>query len=316
MGEFKLPEMRVTHRQIEAFRALMLTGSMTEAARVLSVTQPAVSKIITQLEEELGFALFERRQGKLEPTADAFILNAEVKQSYSGLNRVMRAARRIKNRTGGSLRIAVLPTLATGFIVQVVRQLFEQGQDLHLSIQAYGSEEIADLVASGLYDLGFAMTPIDTGRVQIGPVLSVPSFCILPEGHRLSDHDEISVVDLDGENFIATAEGTTSRLRTDALFTSMNVARNIMLEARWSMTISELVHAGLGCSVVDGFTAASFARQGGTVRPLKERLDFTFVYVTSQVSAKSNVLKDFLEAFDLEFNRFRSELLVDKLDTR
>ncbi|WP_045025051.1 LysR substrate-binding domain-containing protein [Rhizobium nepotum] len=308
--------MRVTHRQIEAFRALMLTGSMTEAARVLSVTQPAVSKIITQLEAELGFGLFERRQGKLEPTAEAYILNAEVKQSYSGLERVMRAARRIKNRTGGSLRIAVLPTLATGFIVQVVQQLFGQGHDLHLSIQAYGSEEIADLVASGLYDLGFAMTPIDTSRVQIGPVLSVPSFCILPAGHRLAHHEQISVIDLDGENFIATAEGTTSRLRTDALFTSMNVTRNVLIEARWSMTISELVLAGLGCSVVDGFTAASFARLGGTVRPLKERLDFTFAYVTPQMSAKPSVLKQFLEAFNLEFERFRSDLLNGGLDAR
>ena len=66
--------MRITHRQIEAFRALMVSGSMTEAAQYLSVTQPAVSKIISQLESELGFSLFERRQGKLSPTDDGYIL--------------------------------------------------------------------------------------------------------------------------------------------------------------------------------------------------------------------------------------------------
>jgi len=286
----------------------MLTGSMTEAARALSVTQPAVSKIISQLEEELGFALFQRRQGKLDPTDDAFILNAEVKQSYSGLERVMRAARRIKNRTGGSLRLAVMPTLATGFIVQVAHQLFEHGNDPHLSIQAYGSEEIADLVASGLYDLGFAMTPIDASRVQVGPVLSVPSFCILPPLHRLTSLAEISVTDLDGERFISTAEGTASRLRTDALFTTLNVTRNILIEARWAVTISELVQAGLGCSIVDGFTAATFAKHGGIVRPLKERLDFTFAHVTAQTSARSNVLRQFLEAFDLKFAEFQTQL--------
>ncbi len=286
----------------------MLTGSMTEAAQALSVTQPAVSKIISQLEEELGFSLFNRRQGKLEPTDDAYILNAEVKQSYSGLDRVMRAARRIKNRTGGSLRLAILPTLSTGFIIRVVHRVLSRNSDVHLNLQTYGSEEIADLVASGLYDLGFAMTPIDTSRVEVGPVLSVPSFCILPAGHRLADKGELSIVDLDGENFISTAEGTASRLRTDALFTSLNVTRNILIEARWSRTIAELVQTGIGCSIVDGFTASTFAQAGGIVRPIKERLDFTFASVVPKAPSKSYALRLFLEAFEGEFELFTRDL--------
>ena len=307
--------MRLTHRQIEAFRALMLTGSMTEAARLLSVTQPAVSKIMSQMEEELGFALFDRRQGRLSPTEDAYILFAEVKQSYSGIERVIRAARRIKDRTGGYLRLAVLPTLATGFIVQVVRRICESGDDLQLSLQAYGSEEVVDLVASGLYDLGFATTPVDNGRVQVGPVMSVPSFCILPPQHRLARRSALSIADLAGENFIATAEGTASRLRIDSLFTSMNVARNVLIEARWSLTISELVQAGLGCSIVDGFTASTFAERGGIVKPIQERLDFSFVHVTRQSSTNSHVLKRFHDAFDVEFDGFRSHLLKGEFST-
>ncbi len=301
--------MRVTHRQIEAFRALMLCESMTEAAHLLSVTQPAVSKIISQLEQELGLALFNRRQGKLSPTDNAFILYAEVKQSYAGLERVMRAARRIKNRTGGNLRLTVFPSLATGFIVQVVRRIYASGNDLQLTLQAHSSEEVPDLVASGLYDLGFATTPVYSARVHVGPVLSIPSFCILPPHHRLEKRSEISVLDLEGERFIATAEGTSSRLRTDALFTSMNIARNVLIEARWSLTISDLVQADLGCSIVDGFTAFAFAKRGGIVRPIKERLDFTFVSVMRQTSTISNALKQFNEAFDLEFDAFRTCLL-------
>lgn len=301
--------MRPTHRQIEAFRALMLSESMTDAARLLSVTQPAVSKIISQLEEELGLALFDRRQGKLSPTDDAHILYAEVEQSYSGLERVTRVARRIKNRTGGNLRLALMPALATGFIVQVVQRLYESDSDLHLSLQAYGSEEIVDLVASGLYDLGFATTPVDTTRIHTGPVMSVPSFCILPPHHRLANKSEISVFDLEGEKFIVTAEGTPSRLRTDSLFTSLNVSREILIEARWSLSISELVQAGLGCSIVDGFTASTFADKGGTVRPLKERLDFNFVHIAPQSSTNSNALKQFHDAFEMEFDKFRTGLL-------
>lgn len=305
-----LPNIRPTHRQIEVFRALMLSESMTEAARHLSVTQPAVSKIISQLEEELDFSLFDRRQGKLSPTDEAQILYSEVEQSYRGLERVIRAAKRIKNRTGGNLSVAVMPAMATGFIVQVIKKLYENSNNVHLSLQAYGSEEIVDLVASGLYDFGITTTPIDSTRIHSGEIMSVPSFCILPPHHLLIEKNEISVFDLEGEKFIATAEGTPSRLRIDSLFTSMNVSREVFIEARWSLSISELVQAGLGCSIVDGFTASTFADRGGIVRPLKEKMDFVFVSVAPQSSPSSNLVKQFHEIFEIEFEKFRTSLLT------
>ena len=281
---------------------------MTEAAQFLSVTQPAVSKIISQLEMELGFSLFERRQGKLSPTDDGYLLYSEVEQSFSGLDRIKRAAKRIQDRTAGSLRLAVLPTFATGFIAHVAKRLFQTVGGLQLSIQAYNSEEAVELVASGLCELGFAMTPVDARHVHVGPVMAVPSFCILPPSHHLQDHDEVSVTDLAGETFIATAEGTSSRLRTDALFASMNLSRRIQTEARWSLTISEFVQAGLGCSIVDGFAAASFADRGGIVRPLSEKLDFTFVCITHQSAIRSRTINLFNEAFEAEFEAFQEHL--------
>ena len=308
-----MAQMRITHRQIEAFRALMMTGSMTEAAQLLSVTQPAVSKIISQLESEARFSLFDRRQGKLKPTDEAYILYAEVKQSYNGLDRVMLAAQRIQSGIGGSLRVAVLPTLASGFLVEVVRKLYADGNDLQLSLQAFGSEEIADLVASGMYDIGFSTTPVDTSRVNVGSVLSVPSFCILPPGHRLTDKKEISLLDLNGERFIAIAEGVPSRLRSDALFTSMNVSRNIVIEARWSLTIADLVQAGLGCSIVDGFTAHTLAARGGTVRPITEALDFTFVQVTRKSASRTAALRRFEGLFESSFREFKQNLTISNI---
>lgn len=280
---------------------------MTSAARLLSVTQPAVSKIISQLELEIGFSLFDRMQGKLSATEDAYSLYAEVEKSYTGLERVVRSAQRIKNRSGGNLRLAMLPTLATGFLTRVITQLCKDN-DVQLSIQMSSSDEIVDLVASGLCDIGFAMTPVNAANVQVGPIMSVPSFCILPPDHLLCAKQEISVLDLEGEDFIATAEGTSSRLRTDALFSSLNVPRTIQIEARWSLTIADLVQAGLGCSIVDGFTAATFAKRGGQVRPLKDNLDFTFVSVAPLSGQRSGILREFFKIFNDEFDSFHKEL--------
>lgn len=301
--------MRITHRQIEAFRALMLSETMTEAAQLLSVTQPAVSKIITQLELELGFSLFVRSQGKLTPTDDCYILYSEVERSFTGIEQIKRAAKRIQDRTAGGLRIAVLPTFASTFIARVVKRLYSSVSTIQLSIHACNSDEAVELVASGLCELGFTITPVDARHVHAGPVMSVPSFCILPSDHHLRDQDEVSVQDIAGENFIATAEGTSSRLRIDALFASMNITREIRTEARWSLTISEFVQSGLGCSIVDGFTAANFADRGGLVKPLREKLDFTFVCITPRFAVETSAIRHFNHAFDLEFDEFKKTLL-------
>ncbi|WP_138464370.1 LysR substrate-binding domain-containing protein [Poseidonocella sp. HB161398] len=300
-----MSEQRLTHRQIEAFRAVMVAASVTEAARMLSVTQPAVSKILTQLEATLGFALFERRQGGLKPTDAAFSLYTEVERSYSGLERVSRAAHRIRNRSAGRLRIAALPTFSLAFLGRVVIRMRAEHPAIQLSLQNYNSEEVVDFVAAGLCDLGFAMTPVDRNRVDVGPLMSVPAFCILPPGHRLAALPRISVRDLEGEEFIATSEGTSSRLRTDALFDSLNVARRVNVDARWSATIAELVEAGLGASIVDAFAAWQFAGRGGTVRPLEERLDFTFVCVQPRQGTGGGLARIFLDTFAEELAAFR-----------
>lgn len=301
--------MRPTHRQIEAFRALMISGSMTEAARILSVTQPAISKIISQLELELGFPVFSRRQGRLKPNDSAFILYAEVEKSYSGLEQITRVARRIKEQSGGNLRVAVMPTLATGFIASLISRAYQESpEELHISLEAHSSDEIANMVASGLFDVGFATTPIDDTRVVMGPILSVPSFCIFPEGHYLNGREEISLTELEGEKFVSTAEGTPSRIRIDSLFSSMNVTRKIVGDARWSLTIADMVQAGLGCSVVDGFTASTVLRRGGSVKRLKERLDFPFTYLVRTDDVQQGILSGFLDMFRAEFEEFKTHL--------
>jgi DNA-binding transcriptional LysR family regulator len=90
---------------------------------------------------------------------------------------------RIKNRSGGNLRLAMLPTPATGFLTRVMTQLCKN-HDVQLSIQMSSSDEIVDLVASGLCGIGFAMTPVNAANFQVGPIMSVPSFCILPPAVR------------------------------------------------------------------------------------------------------------------------------------
>lgn len=287
----------LTMRQIEAFRAVMLTTNMTEAGRMLSVTQSAISKIMRELEEEVGFSLFARRKGGLEPTPDAFALFEEVQRSFSGLDKIARAARRIRHREGGRLRIAAMPALTSGFLQMVVRSFAENGHDAEVSVDTYNSPEVVDLVAAGHYDVGFAMTPVDTEHVMHGPVMSVNCVCLVPEGHPLCQKSVVSIKDLEGEAFISLAEATTTRLKIDGLFASENIIRSKLYEARWSVSVASFVAEGLGCAIIEPFSAKLFRANGVKTIPMEELISFSFVDVTPKPKKPNLLTTDFVKCF-------------------
>ena len=87
--------MGLTLRQIDAFRAVMLTGTATEAAQVLGISQPAISRLVSDLEQEIGFKLFDRVGRRVVPTAEAQILIEEVKRALTGLDQIRETASEI-----------------------------------------------------------------------------------------------------------------------------------------------------------------------------------------------------------------------------
>ncbi|RYF75321.1 MAG: LysR family transcriptional regulator, partial [Comamonadaceae bacterium] len=110
-------------RQIEVFRAVMFTGSVTDAARLLHVSQPGISRMLSHIEIQLGMALFERARGKLRPTPEATLLYAEVDQVYQGVQRVQRRAQDLKEGTGLSLRVLASPSTALELVPRAISAL-------------------------------------------------------------------------------------------------------------------------------------------------------------------------------------------------
>src|SRR3984957_2975916 len=125
---------RINSRQVEAFRAMMLTGSVTEAAKLMAVTQPAVSRLLRDFQALLKMELFERRGTGLVPTAAATALYTEVERSFVGLERIAAAAEEIRGRRTGTLRIAALPALpalSNGYLPRLAGHFLKQRPNLN-----------------------------------------------------------------------------------------------------------------------------------------------------------------------------------------
>src|SRR3954451_4074937 len=154
-------------RQVEAFRAVMTTGSVTSAATTMHVTQPAVSRLIRDLELTLKLALFERRGNRLGPTAEAGHLFAEVERTFVGLSRISQFAEELRARRAGSLRIAGMPALTCGFLSRHVGRFVVRRPELAITLHGLPSHLIADGVASGRYDFGIAESSLERPGLSV-----------------------------------------------------------------------------------------------------------------------------------------------------
>ncbi|GEO36447.1 transcriptional regulator [Skermanella aerolata] len=281
-------------RQIEAFRAVMLTRSMTGAAEMLAVTQPAISRLVKDLEQEVKFTLFTRRRGGLVPSAGAMALYAEVQHSFSGLDRIGRAAHRFRNKQAGALRIACFPALTLTFLPQVIREFASRHDGVSIALHTHNSPDGTDLVRAQHYDLGLTMTPTSEAGVIVGPVLRSWCVCIMPPDHELTKKDVISLKDFRDQPFISLAEDTTTRFKIDSAFRAANIERRLEMEARWSAVICNMVSLGLGLSIIEPFTASSFAGKGLEVRPINVMIDFSFATVMPLGKEESPLLAEFI----------------------
>ena len=146
-------------RQIEVFRAVMLVGTVSEAARMLNVSQPVVTRVLQHTELQLGFRLFDRTKGRLQPTAEAFELFSEVERLYQEVERVRRVSANLRHKGAGRLRVAATPSLAPSILAPAVRRFSQRHPDTLVRVFTHHTAEIVQGLLSQDIDVGFAFAP-------------------------------------------------------------------------------------------------------------------------------------------------------------
>jgi DNA-binding transcriptional LysR family regulator len=286
---------RINSRQVEAFRAMMLTGSVTEAARLMAVTQPAVSRLLRDFQALLRMGLFERRGTGLVPTAAATALYMEVERSFVGLERINAAAEEIRSRRTGTLRIAALPALSNGYLPRLAGKFLEDRPNLNLSFFGVISPIVIDWVLNNQCDVGFAEIPIAHSGLTCVRLPALPRVAILPAGHRLAAKAMLEPRDFEGETFVSLSAGSASRHLIDQIFNRDDVRRVLRVETSLSEIMCGMVSSGLGAAICDPFTAREFEGRGIVVRSFVPRIDFEFAAVFPPQRSPSPVALDLVE---------------------
>jgi DNA-binding transcriptional LysR family regulator len=301
----------VNLRQLEAFRAVMRTGSVTNAAASLYLSQPAVSRLIAELERSVGFRLFERIKGSAPvPTPEAAAFLQEVERSFAGLQVLRQAAADIKNFRTGNLRIACLPALSTGFVPEVIKQFRASNPAVRIQLQTRSSSTVRLWVAAQQFDLGLATPGGDVQGAQAETFLKIAGVCVLPANHKLAARDVITPADLHGEPFISLALEDAVRAKIDDVFAAAGVERDLVVETQYAMTICALVKRGVGCAILNPLSATDFADKGIVLRTFEPAIEFEYMLYLPTFRPPSRVALEFIQLL----KRARDEMAASRLE--
>ncbi len=291
----------INNRQIEAFRAVMLTGAMTAAAEVIHVTQPAVSRLIRDLEAELGLELFHRGGNHVVPTPQAHALLAEVDRSYIGLRQIRDFAEDLRTGQGGSLKVAALPTLAAGFLPRFVAKFSRERPRLKIVIDGLPSPMIRDGVVAGQFEIGFTAFPFQRHTLTITP-LGDGAVVAMPPNHRLAAQAVVRSGDLHDENLILLTRFRSGVQPIEVAWQA--VAHRAPIETPLTTIACVLVTEGAGIAIVDRFSASEFAGKGLVIRPFEPSWIIGSALIHSSERALSVIAQDFRDAFLVHVRRY------------
>ncbi|GMA60072.1 LysR family transcriptional regulator [Alicyclobacillus fastidiosus] len=235
--------------KLEYFRTVARTQHFTRAAELLSLSQPALSRAMASLEQELGTTLFDR-QGR------NVVLNEYGKTFLEYVEKALRTMDEGKTKiqemlgvSNRSVSLAFLPTLGLGYVPQLVKEFNRDHPDVQIQLWQNPHETIIKQLKTGDIDLGLCLSPVKESNLDWRELFSEELYVIVPTDHRLASKDFVQLTDIADEPFIGMKHGTGLRIVMDELFDQAGFSPRIAFEGEEVPTIAGLVGAGLGVSL-------------------------------------------------------------------
>lgn len=287
---------RVRIRQLEAFQAVLKTGSATRAAELLRISQPSVSKLLADLETDMGLRLFERVRKRLIPTPEGRRLGQEVEGLFLKLSRIEHVGNEMRAKGIGELRIATLPALGIGLMPQVLAKFRHKHPRISAVLSVAPSQRVVEMIAAGEADIGFAYPVPGTPSTLIRhPLALFPAVAALSRGHRLARRSVLRPEDFGCDPFVSLGREDRSRDNMDVIFDKTSVTPEIAVETQFAAVACELVASGVGIALIDAVTA-NFYRDRVVIRPVNPTFNFDFGAIMLAGQPQSSIVHDFLHA--------------------
>ncbi|MGB0495032.1 MAG: LysR family transcriptional regulator [Kangiellaceae bacterium] len=289
-------------RHIEVFHAVYTTGSVTNAAKKLYVSQPSVSKVLGHAEQQLGFPLFDRIKGRLAPTKEADLLFKEVDKVYRQLVNINDAADNIKNNEVGNLTLAVTPALGFNIIPSAVMAFSEQHENVSFNIQTIHNDRLLDHLRRYQSEIAVLLAPdkfagVSSETLGQGKLVAVYSKKQLPHQPQSISLNELVTYPL----ISIWDSGPLAEMVWQATI-KQNIKLDSRIKVRTYFIAVNLVKYGAGICIVDEFTAKGQLSEDIGIAELEGSFSFPVKALYLENKPLSKVSQRFISFLSKEFN--------------
>ena len=249
----------LSFKEIEAFRAVMQTGTTTAAAQLLHTTQPSISRLLAQMQTGADLKLFDMYKGRLRPTAEARELFSTVQQHFVGLDRIERDLQGLRQFGAGTLRIGCTPALGLSIVPAALHNFLQHYPSTHISLQTLGTTHLREGLLHGQFDLVVSTMAIGSPELNASVLHQTQAVCVMHPGHPLAQHSSLHVQDLENQLLLTLNSDDNIYLQLHRTMLEHDVRPSSTVETTYSSTICCLAAQGTGLGVVNPYVAATFA---------------------------------------------------------
>lgn len=286
----------------------MAEGSTVSAAAKLGISQPAVSKLLKEIEATIGFPLFERTGGRLLPTPEARILFEQIDRMETGLSLINRFVHDLREARKGRLSLVAMPLILNRQLPDLISDFLVDHPGVDVRLQSHNVPRMFYSVAIGEVDLAIDITGREHEDVKVEPLIDLELACVMPFSHRLANRSVITADDLAGEQMVAlhNLEGYPLLFENTLLPSQVTFDRRITVYQ--SVLAFELISRGLGVGLVDVLTIRDLRHPRIAVVPYRPRTSLNVVLMTSSRWPSSKLTKAFAARAKAHFTSLESEL--------
>jgi DNA-binding transcriptional LysR family regulator len=284
-------------KQLEAFLAVLSAGSITAAARLLDRSQPAVSRLIQELESDIGFELLHRNGPRITPTERGIRFHAEAERLVTGIGRLHERAKAIAAEEALPIEIVAIPAFAAGFVPKALSRMPQQALPSRLHLRSAPAESGIQSVLARTADLCVVSLPAEQPGLETHVLAQAPCVAAVATSDPLARKEVVSIADLMGRSLITMANPFRLRRRVDQALEAHGIQASKVIDTNAAMIALQLTACGAGVAIIEPVTAYGVALKGVEIRPL----DVDIPFLWGVFSAVSRPLPETARAFIQQF---------------